>query len=191
MELEDLKEGKKGILSIDADIFEVTPSFHSVEVKKSDGDTLEYQKIWNEEMSPTLQDQLFGTPVGFVGSDAIVLTPCLRLFNSIVLLLSFCYFATHRRHDAVVIAMLCSAPVSGSLDSGYSGGSVIKLNQARNPFDEGNACSKNFAAPIKYCSSAQQGLEQQQPFHFLSSHNHKPQQPFSLLAPVLIAPSPI
>ncbi|KAK7274162.1 hypothetical protein RIF29_15239 [Crotalaria pallida] len=52
--------------------------------------------------------------------------------------------------------MLCSAPISGSLDSGYSGGSVVKLNQARNPFDEGNACSKNFATPIKYCSSAHQ-----------------------------------
>ncbi|KAK7282876.1 hypothetical protein RIF29_11975 [Crotalaria pallida] len=37
LKLEDLKEGKKGILSIDADIFEVTPSFHSMEVKKSDG----------------------------------------------------------------------------------------------------------------------------------------------------------
>ncbi|KAK7247116.1 hypothetical protein RIF29_41993 [Crotalaria pallida] len=30
--------------------------------------------------------------------------------------------ATHRRHDAFVTAMLCSAPVSGSLDSGSSGG---------------------------------------------------------------------
>ncbi|KAK7244513.1 hypothetical protein RIF29_39336 [Crotalaria pallida] len=60
LKLEDLKEGKKGILSIDADIFEVTPSFHSVEVKKSDGDTLEYQKILNEEMSPAPHDQLFG-----------------------------------------------------------------------------------------------------------------------------------
>ncbi|GMJ00860.1 hypothetical protein like AT5G19485 [Hibiscus trionum] len=30
--------------------------------------------------------------------------------------------ATHRRHDAAVTAMLCSIPVSGSLDSGSSGG---------------------------------------------------------------------
>lgn len=30
--------------------------------------------------------------------------------------------ATHRRHDAVVTAMLCSAPVSGPLESGSSGG---------------------------------------------------------------------
>ncbi|KAK7276108.1 hypothetical protein RIF29_17241 [Crotalaria pallida] len=56
LKLEGLKEGKKGILSIDAEIFEVTPSFHLVEVKKSDGDTLEYQKILNEEMRPALKD---------------------------------------------------------------------------------------------------------------------------------------
>ncbi|KAM7522961.1 hypothetical protein LguiA_012863 [Lonicera macranthoides] len=30
--------------------------------------------------------------------------------------------AAHRRHDAVVTAMLCSTPVSGALDSGSSGG---------------------------------------------------------------------
>lgn len=30
--------------------------------------------------------------------------------------------AAHRRHDAVVTAMLCSVPVSGSLESGSSGG---------------------------------------------------------------------
>lgn len=30
--------------------------------------------------------------------------------------------AAHRRHDAVVTAMLCSNPVSGPLDSGSSSG---------------------------------------------------------------------
>ena len=30
--------------------------------------------------------------------------------------------AAHRRHDAVVTAMLCSNPVSGPLDSGSSAG---------------------------------------------------------------------
>ncbi|GFZ01730.1 CBL-interacting protein kinase 2 [Actinidia rufa] len=56
VKFEGLKEGRKGILSIDAEIFEVTPSFHLVEVKKSDGDTLEYQKVLNEGMRPALQD---------------------------------------------------------------------------------------------------------------------------------------
>ncbi|KAK7275451.1 hypothetical protein RIF29_16568 [Crotalaria pallida] len=59
-------------------------------------------------------------------TTTLLLAECGALAASVVA-------ATHRRHDAVVIAMLCLAPVSvsGSLDSGYSGGLVIKLNQAR------------------------------------------------------------
>lgn len=56
LKLEGLTEGRKGVLSIDAEIFEVTPCFHLVEVKKSNGDTLEYQKILKEEIRPALQD---------------------------------------------------------------------------------------------------------------------------------------
>ncbi|KAJ9543626.1 hypothetical protein OSB04_023333 [Centaurea solstitialis] len=56
LKLEALKEGRKGILSIDAEIFELTPSFHLVEVKKSNGDTLEYLKVVNESLRPGLQD---------------------------------------------------------------------------------------------------------------------------------------
>lgn len=56
MKLERLKEGRKGMLSIDAEIFEITPNFHLVEVKKSSGDTLEYQKMMKEGIRPALQD---------------------------------------------------------------------------------------------------------------------------------------
>ncbi|XWS74427.1 hypothetical protein CRYUN_Cryun02cG0215100 [Craigia yunnanensis] len=56
LKMEALKEGRKGILSIDAEIFQVTPTFHLVEIKKSNGDTLEYQKILKEDMRPALQD---------------------------------------------------------------------------------------------------------------------------------------
>ncbi|KAK7321418.1 hypothetical protein VNO77_32044 [Canavalia gladiata] len=56
LKLEGLHEGRKGILSIDAEIFEVTPVLHLVEVKKSNGDTLEYQKILKEVIRPALQD---------------------------------------------------------------------------------------------------------------------------------------
>lgn len=56
MKLEATKEGRKGILSIDAEIFELTHSFHMVEVKKCNGDTLEYQKVLNEGLRPGLQD---------------------------------------------------------------------------------------------------------------------------------------
>uniref|UniRef100_A0A5B7A1A3 non-specific serine/threonine protein kinase n=1 Tax=Davidia involucrata TaxID=16924 RepID=A0A5B7A1A3_DAVIN len=56
LKLEEVKEGRRGILSIDAEIFEVTPSFHLVEINKSNGDTLEYHKILKEGIRPALQD---------------------------------------------------------------------------------------------------------------------------------------
>lgn len=56
LKLEGGKEGRKGVLSIRAEIFEVTPTFHLVEVKKSSGDTLEYLKVLKEEIRPALKD---------------------------------------------------------------------------------------------------------------------------------------
>ncbi|KAK3015337.1 hypothetical protein RJ639_005987 [Escallonia herrerae] len=56
LKLEGSKEGRKGVLSIDTQIFEVTPTFHLVEVKRSGGDTLEYQKIMKQDIRPALKD---------------------------------------------------------------------------------------------------------------------------------------
>ncbi|KAF8402516.1 hypothetical protein HHK36_010601 [Tetracentron sinense] len=56
LKMEGMKAGRKGALSIDAEIFEITPSFHLVEVKKSSGDTLEYQKILKQDIRPALKD---------------------------------------------------------------------------------------------------------------------------------------
>ncbi|KAK4363701.1 hypothetical protein RND71_018942 [Anisodus tanguticus] len=56
LRFEGTKEGKKGILCIDVEIFEVVEAFHLVEMKKSNGDTLEYQRILNEGLKPGLQD---------------------------------------------------------------------------------------------------------------------------------------
>ncbi|CAI9761903.1 unnamed protein product [Fraxinus pennsylvanica] len=56
LKFEGTKEGRKGMLSIDAEIFEVTPSFHLVEMKKSNGDTLEYQKMMKQDIRPSLKD---------------------------------------------------------------------------------------------------------------------------------------
>lgn len=56
LKMEGMKEGRKGILGIEAEIFEITPSFHLVELKKSNGDTLEYQKLFEEGIRPALQD---------------------------------------------------------------------------------------------------------------------------------------
>ncbi|PKA46861.1 CBL-interacting protein kinase 5 [Apostasia shenzhenica] len=56
VKLQGRKEGRKGQLAIDAEIFEVAPTFHVVEVKKSAGDTLEYQQFCNQGLKPSLQD---------------------------------------------------------------------------------------------------------------------------------------
>nr|XP_043611610.1 CBL-interacting protein kinase 5-like [Erigeron canadensis] len=54
--LQGSKEGRKGQLAIDAEIFEVAPSFHVVEMKKLSGDTLEYNNFCNQGLKPSLKD---------------------------------------------------------------------------------------------------------------------------------------
>uniref|UniRef100_A0A0D3EVP4 non-specific serine/threonine protein kinase n=1 Tax=Oryza barthii TaxID=65489 RepID=A0A0D3EVP4_9ORYZ len=56
LRLAALKEGKKGFLELDAEIFEVTPSFLLVELKKTNGDTMEYRKLVKEDIRPALKD---------------------------------------------------------------------------------------------------------------------------------------
>ncbi|KAK4773598.1 hypothetical protein SAY87_028617 [Trapa incisa] len=56
LRLEGLNEGGKGALVIDAEIFELTPSFHLVELKKSNGDTLEYQRMLMDNIRPSLDE---------------------------------------------------------------------------------------------------------------------------------------
>ncbi|CAA7398236.1 unnamed protein product [Spirodela intermedia] len=56
MQMESRKEGKKGAIAIATEIFEVTPNFHLVEMKKTSGDTLEYQRLWNQSIRPSLKD---------------------------------------------------------------------------------------------------------------------------------------
>lgn len=48
--------GRKGKLSIAAEISAVTPSFLVVEVKKDHGDTLEYNQFCSKELRPALKD---------------------------------------------------------------------------------------------------------------------------------------
>jgi len=56
MKLHGSEQGPKGCLSIDAEIFEVTPSFFVVELRKTGGDTLEYSKLCSQELRPALKD---------------------------------------------------------------------------------------------------------------------------------------
>lgn len=54
--MEENKTGRQGQLIIDAEIFEVTSSFHIVEVKKIAGDTLEYWKLWDQDLKDSLNE---------------------------------------------------------------------------------------------------------------------------------------
>ncbi|KAE8710477.1 CBL-interacting protein kinase 5 [Hibiscus syriacus] len=54
--------GRKGKLAIAADIFAVTPSFLVVEVKKENGDTLEYNQFCSKELRPALKDIVWTSP---------------------------------------------------------------------------------------------------------------------------------
>ncbi|KAL8108184.1 CBL-interacting protein kinase 5-like [Apium graveolens] len=56
VKLQGCKQGRKGQLAIDAEIFEVAPSFHLVEMTKTSGDTLEYCKFCNQDLRPSLKD---------------------------------------------------------------------------------------------------------------------------------------
>lgn len=60
MKLQGEKIGRKGHLSIATEVFEVTPSVFLVEVRKSGGDTLEYQKFY-QKFSTGLKDIMWTT----------------------------------------------------------------------------------------------------------------------------------
>ncbi|KAK8523418.1 hypothetical protein V6N13_113365 [Hibiscus sabdariffa] len=56
------ERGRKGKLAVAADIFAVTPSLLVVEVKKDNGDTLEYNQFCSEELRPALKDIAWTLP---------------------------------------------------------------------------------------------------------------------------------
>ncbi|KAL8488651.1 hypothetical protein ACS0TY_024811 [Phlomoides rotata] len=54
--LQGQESGRKWKLGIEVEIFALTPSFLVVEVKKSSGDTLEYNQFCSKELRPALKD---------------------------------------------------------------------------------------------------------------------------------------
>jgi 5'-AMP-activated protein kinase catalytic alpha subunit len=56
LKMEGSNPGRKGVMSINAEVFHITPNFHLVEIKKTNGDTLEYQKVMRQGMRPALKD---------------------------------------------------------------------------------------------------------------------------------------
>ncbi|XAR66770.1 Non-specific serine/threonine protein kinase [Bertholletia excelsa] len=61
--LQGQEYGRKGKLAIAADIFSIAPSVLVVEVKKSSGDTLEYNQFCRKELRPALEDMVWTSPV--------------------------------------------------------------------------------------------------------------------------------
>uniref|UniRef100_A0A0D9WDT7 non-specific serine/threonine protein kinase n=1 Tax=Leersia perrieri TaxID=77586 RepID=A0A0D9WDT7_9ORYZ len=55
------REGRKGRLAVDAEILEVSPSCYVVEVKKTAGDTMEYQAFCSRGLRPSLKDVCWST----------------------------------------------------------------------------------------------------------------------------------
>ncbi|KAK4784280.1 hypothetical protein SAY86_018648 [Trapa natans] len=62
VKLQGLERGRKGKLAIAAEIFPVAPSFLVVEVRKDNGDTLEYNQFCSKELRPALKDILWTSP---------------------------------------------------------------------------------------------------------------------------------
>ncbi|KAL4584612.1 hypothetical protein LXL04_009216 [Taraxacum kok-saghyz] len=56
MRMQGISEGRKGKLSVTAEVFEVAPEVSVVEFSKSAGDTLEYKKFCEEDVRPALHD---------------------------------------------------------------------------------------------------------------------------------------
>ncbi|WOL00648.1 CBL-interacting protein kinase 18 [Canna indica] len=55
LKMEGLNISERGILAIDAEVFEVSPTVHLVEIKKIEGDALEYEKLWKDGIRPALE----------------------------------------------------------------------------------------------------------------------------------------
>ncbi|XP_044482206.1 CBL-interacting serine/threonine-protein kinase 3-like [Mangifera indica] len=60
MRLENMKAGRKGNLKVATEIFQVAPSLHMVEVRKTKGDTLEFHKFY-KNLSTSLDDVVWKT----------------------------------------------------------------------------------------------------------------------------------
>jgi hypothetical protein len=60
MKLQGDKTGRKGHLSVATEVFEVAPSLHMVELRKTGGDTLEFHKFY-KSFSSGLQDIVWNT----------------------------------------------------------------------------------------------------------------------------------
>nr|AEZ51510.1 CBL-interacting protein kinase 30 [Hordeum vulgare subsp. spontaneum] len=56
VQLEGSQDGRNGALALEAEIFEVAPSVHVVEMRKTGGDSLEFHDFYKQELKPSLGD---------------------------------------------------------------------------------------------------------------------------------------
>ncbi|XP_066355510.1 CBL-interacting protein kinase 15-like [Miscanthus floridulus] len=59
VKIQGRREGRNGVLKFDAEIFEITPSYHLIEMKQTSGDSVEYQKLLEEDIRPGLKDRVW------------------------------------------------------------------------------------------------------------------------------------
>ncbi|KQJ92559.1 CBL-interacting protein kinase 15-like isoform X1 [Brachypodium distachyon] len=56
VKMQGRKEGRNGVVQFDSEIFQITPSYHLIEMKQTSGDSLEYQKLLEDGIRPALKD---------------------------------------------------------------------------------------------------------------------------------------
>ncbi|WVZ68751.1 hypothetical protein U9M48_017651 [Paspalum notatum var. saurae] len=68
VEMEGSLDWQRGALAIEAEIFEVAPSVHVVEMRKTGGDSLEFREFYKQDLKPSLDDIVWS----WQGSDSPV-----------------------------------------------------------------------------------------------------------------------
>ncbi|KAL5206600.1 hypothetical protein ABZP36_034809 [Zizania latifolia] len=56
VKMQGRKEGRNGVLQFDMEIFEITTSYHIIEMKQTNGDSLEYRQLLEEKIRLELKD---------------------------------------------------------------------------------------------------------------------------------------
>jgi len=75
VEMEGRQDCRRGALALEAEIFEVAPSVHVVEMRKTGGDSLEFREFYREELKPSLGDIVWSWQGGDSPPPAPVLVP--------------------------------------------------------------------------------------------------------------------
>ncbi|KAM3351491.1 hypothetical protein ACQJBY_023456 [Aegilops geniculata] len=82
VELEGSQDGRKRALALEAEIFEVAPSVHVVEMRKTGGHSLEFQDFYKQELKPSLGDIVWAWQGG--DSPPPTHTPAVSMRNPLV-----------------------------------------------------------------------------------------------------------